>query len=102
MRKIKLQMAILSHLSDAQLLAGMEGREDRAKQEINFAITALDRHPDEMKDDLELTKIRLNKALELGEDASDQINQAKKNIMENFSDLELSTDDLDAIFYENA
>lgn len=102
MRKIKLQMAILSHLSDAQTLMEFEGREERSKQEINFAITALDRHPDEMKDDLEITKIRLNKALELGEDASDQINQAKKNIMENFSDLELSTDDLDAIFYENA
>lgn len=100
--KIKLQTAILSHLSDAQTLMEFEGREDRAKQEINFAITALDRHPDEMKDDLELTKIRLNKALELGEDASDQINQAKINIMRNFSDLELSTYDLDAIFYENA
>lgn len=100
--KIKLQIAILSHLSDAQTLMEFEGREERSKQEINFAITALDRHPDEMKDDLELTKIRLNKALELGEDASDQINQAKKNIMRSFSDLELSTDDLDAIFYENA
>ena len=99
MTKIKLQIAILSHLSDAQTLMSFEGKEERSRQEINFAITALDRYPDEMKDDLELTKIRLNKALELGEDASDEINQAKKNIMENFTDLELSTDDLDAIFY---
>ncbi len=100
--KIKLQIAILSHLSDAQTLMEFEGREERSKQEINFAITALDRHPDEMKDDLELTKIRLNEALELREDASYQINQAKINIMRSFSDLELSTDDLDAVFYENA
>lgn len=100
--QIKLRIAIISHLSDAQALMGFEGKEDEAKQEINFAITALERYPDEMKDDLELTNIRLNKALQLGEDASDQINQAKKNIMENFGNLELSTDDLDAIFYENA
>lgn len=98
-----LQIAIMSHLSDAQLLAGMEGREDRAKQEINFALEALDRYPEMAgagtKEELDTANDHLTTALELGSNAIEEINEAKRIIMRSTCTLRLSTEDLDSIFY---
>lgn len=96
--QISLQMAILSHLSDAQMLMSFEGREARAKQEINFALEALDRYP-EMAGQPEETISILQSALELGEKAHEQINEAKRNIMQSSHRLYFNNEELDEIYF---
>jgi len=94
-----LRIAILSHLSDAQINLEV-GRPERVKTEINFAIKALGRYP-EMTSEFDTTLSLLKSAMELGVDSILQINQAKKLISITFNDLKLDTEELDEIYYED-
>ena len=100
---ITLQIAIMSHLSDAQTLMSFEGQEKRSRQEINFALEALDRYPEMAgsgtREELDTINQKLTTALELGSNASQEVNDVKEIVMRSTCSLKLSVEDLDHIFY---
>lgn len=101
--KIKLRMAIMSHLSDAQTLNGFQGYEKRTAEEIGFAVKALEQNSDLLPAEKQTQILGfLSTALQkIGtRNCWANINNAKLVIMGcSELDVEKTTEELDAIFY---
>ena len=101
--KIKLRMAIMSHLSDAQTINSFEGYEKRIAQEIGFAVKALEQNSDLLPAEKQKQILGyLSTALQkLGtRNCWANIDNAKLLIMDcRELDVEKTTEELDAIFY---